>query len=646
MYFCLQPSFDDVLVETLDGVKKIDVERTKPEDLVPFEVTKVIAKSQVDEFKAVHIDLNKDKAIAIAHMNKASRAIDLASSAMQGFFSAFRRNRVFNPAWSQPRKRWVGAIRKVIVQNSLAAIKIRLANSALAAAVVVKPTQPAHHMVTAGLVVVAKNRFLGLRRKRSFCDERLGLSSNSNGNGNGNSGSFGYTSSKMSFNGSFGRFSSKPNLASIDHPTESTTTSNLRKVGRAATSNSAAELWLDVERLALAPLVLPISAGKKSIGGRKGSFDDSQLKEMGVAAGVATKSANEDLDEFVQMRVQRQREREGEKAVYEMLDQQDIDSVMSIFAPGAKTLASPGSALPPLRSTNSSSSLSTMDSPKPALKNETVRPRALLIPRSTISSSSPSTATTSRPGSASSSRASARSPSPSCSSSRTTSPGGRRMSRGSSGIDLSAESFDKLVLGISTDSSGSVSPSPVPSTPSHSRSTAAQDARNADIRCTSPSLSRQNSRLSPSPSSKTVNNSGRTTPRSALSRENSAERGSLRTAPTVSSEEYLHYNPSVDVLTLDMQSVGIAGSSHSPPLKPIKRADSLPRSPITPAASNILTGGTSKVVTPSSTDKRRASHLSAMKVLRQKGASSDSEDTAYCSDYEIASLGRSADFDL
>jgi hypothetical protein len=43
---CLQPSFDDLMVEGEDNTMRIDTERLAPDDLIPYEVTnKVIVKS-------------------------------------------------------------------------------------------------------------------------------------------------------------------------------------------------------------------------------------------------------------------------------------------------------------------------------------------------------------------------------------------------------------------------------------------------------------------------------------------------------------------------------------------------------------------------------------------------------------------------
>jgi hypothetical protein len=43
---CLQPSFDDLMVDGEDDTLRIDVERLAPDDLIPYEVTnKVIVKS-------------------------------------------------------------------------------------------------------------------------------------------------------------------------------------------------------------------------------------------------------------------------------------------------------------------------------------------------------------------------------------------------------------------------------------------------------------------------------------------------------------------------------------------------------------------------------------------------------------------------
>eukprot|EP01034_Spumella_vulgaris_P027315 gene27315-34012_t len=681
MQFCLQPSFDDVLVEAKDGTKKIDVERAKPDKLIPFEVIKATPTVQANEIKpAVFVDLNKNKKIVTAEIKKNSRAIDLMSSGLQGFFAAFRRNHVFNPSWSIPRRRWVRAIRKVIMRNFLAAIKIRLVQSAL----YVKP-QLTHHMVTTGLVVVAKNRFLGMR-KRSFCDERLGLSSHS-GHSSSNSGAFGYTSSKIKIGSaasgeSFGRSSSKTNLASLSQDKLDPTSSNLRNIGKSSSSGSAVSaLRIDTADRSqkLVPLERP-SSGKKSIGGRKGSFDDSQLKEMGVAARAAMDAAeNDDEDDedeeddeeaVIQKRLQRQREKESEKVAFEMLDQQDIESVLSIFSPDCPT--SPSNTLPPIGSAFSPRALTSSDSSK------IVRPRALLIPRSGVTSP---TNASSRPDSAAESVVP-----PSPSSFRSRSPAsGRRMSRdrGTPGIDLSAEAFDKLVLGITSsdltvDTSGKNSPS-LPSI--HSRTTAAQDARNGTLSPTngrngalsptsarngalSPtnSLSRQGSKLT-SPSSK--NSSAKTTPRTprtprgGFSRENRAElEGTQYSTASVSNDEYLHDIMSSSNEDIKVSSIGIAAGSlhasltpelklvkrisHVPPLTPTE-SSSTPRTPVIPANTVLITGA-NKVVTPSSTSRRRASHLSAMKVLRaQQGAGSDSEDATYCSDQELQSFGRSVD---
>ncbi len=45
MQFCLQPSFDDLLVRDENDTMKIDVERVKPDDLSPYEVITTIVKS-------------------------------------------------------------------------------------------------------------------------------------------------------------------------------------------------------------------------------------------------------------------------------------------------------------------------------------------------------------------------------------------------------------------------------------------------------------------------------------------------------------------------------------------------------------------------------------------------------------------------
>jgi hypothetical protein len=46
LQLCLQPSFDDLLLDGVDNTMHIDVERLAPDDLIPYEVTnKVIVKS-------------------------------------------------------------------------------------------------------------------------------------------------------------------------------------------------------------------------------------------------------------------------------------------------------------------------------------------------------------------------------------------------------------------------------------------------------------------------------------------------------------------------------------------------------------------------------------------------------------------------
>eukprot|EP01034_Spumella_vulgaris_P027316 gene27316-34013_t len=102
----------------------------------------------------------------LGDVSHAGKSLNLISTSMQGFFAAYCKNRYFNTLWSVPRKRWVRAIRKVIIQNYIKSVTTRLASPQV--------TPPAILPLT-----TEKIKVLG-KKKMSFCDEHIGLSSAGN----------------------------------------------------------------------------------------------------------------------------------------------------------------------------------------------------------------------------------------------------------------------------------------------------------------------------------------------------------------------------------------------------------------------------------------------------------------------------------